>query len=76
MRLIGQSSDTSTTATPEEPKGQCTTRIEEEVEAPIEEEKPEIIETPPSTTELSPDMSPDGTCYRQYVKTSDPIPIG
>ncbi|XP_068895577.1 inositol hexakisphosphate and diphosphoinositol-pentakisphosphate kinase 2 isoform X12 [Tenebrio molitor] len=70
------SSDTSTTATPEEPKGQCTTRIEEEVEAPIEEEKPEIIETPPSTTELSPDMSPDGTCYRQYVKTSDPIPIG
>jgi inositol hexakisphosphate/diphosphoinositol-pentakisphosphate kinase len=74
--LFGQSSDTSTTATPEEPKGQCTTRIEEEVEAPIEEEKPEIIETPPSTTELSPDMSPDGTCYRQYVKTSDPIPIG
>ncbi|XP_064211958.1 inositol hexakisphosphate and diphosphoinositol-pentakisphosphate kinase 2 isoform X15 [Tribolium castaneum] len=68
------SSDTSATATPDDSKGQCSARIEEEEER-IEEEKPEIVETP-SATELSPETSPDKTYYRQYGKSSDPIPIG
>ncbi|XP_063908216.1 inositol hexakisphosphate and diphosphoinositol-pentakisphosphate kinase 2-like isoform X14 [Zophobas morio] len=68
------SSETSATATPDEPKPQCSTRIEEE--GPIEEEKPEIVETPASSAEQSPTTSPDDTYYRQYGKSSEPIPIG
>lgn len=72
--FISQSSDTSATATPDDPKAQCSTRIEEEEER-IEEEKPEIVETP-STSEISPTLSPKESYYRPYVKSSDPIPIG
>ncbi|XP_044265297.1 inositol hexakisphosphate and diphosphoinositol-pentakisphosphate kinase 2 isoform X14 [Tribolium madens] len=68
------SSDTSATATPDDSKGQCSARIEEEEER-IEEEKPAIVEAP-SAMELSPETSPEKPYYRQYVKSSDPIPIG
>ncbi|CAH1993420.1 unnamed protein product [Acanthoscelides obtectus] len=72
--------NTSATATPEDAKSQCSPRIDEEAETLTDEDKyilnpPKVLESPPSTTEFTPPDSPE-SAYRQYLKTSEPIPIG
>ncbi|KAG5890699.1 hypothetical protein JTB14_016529 [Gonioctena quinquepunctata] len=71
--------NTSATATPDERKSQCSPRIDEEGEISLDDEKfvlnpPRLIESPPSNNDFTPPESPDTT--RQYLKYSDPIPIG
>ncbi|XP_019865972.2 inositol hexakisphosphate and diphosphoinositol-pentakisphosphate kinase isoform X2 [Aethina tumida] len=71
------SSNTSVTATPDEVKSQCSPRIEEEGEMSLDEEK-FLVEPKdsPTNSDGSPPTSPQAPSYRQYLKTSDPIPIG
>lgn len=75
-----QSANTSATATPDDPKSQCSPRIDEECENTDEDSKyilspPKLMESPPSNSEFSPPNSPEST-YRNSLKASDPIPIG
>lgn len=78
--LFLKSSNTSATATPDDPKSQCSPRIDEESENTEEDNKfilspPKLLESPPSNCDITPPGSPELT-YRHTLKISDPIPIG
>lgn len=72
---ILQSSNTSATATPEEQKSQCSSRIEEECGSDggtLDDNDGDLLKES-SERDL---ISLEGSFYRPYIKTSDPIPIG
>nr|CAH7742232.1 unnamed protein product [Callosobruchus chinensis] len=69
--------NTSATETPEDPKSQCSPRIDEEAETFADEDKyilnpPKVLESPPSTSEFTPPDSPE-SAYRQYLKSSHTV---